>query len=110
MLTISRSTEVSLGSAESATPFTIVRVDGDIDPDTAPMVEAALEQALDVSNAVCWDLSGVTFFGAAAGRTLFDAHRYASARRRTFCVRGATGFTAHVLNLVDPGEIVPRLP
>jgi len=87
---------------------TVLAVDGEIDADTAPLLRAALRQALNGRNPVCCDLSRVTFFGATAANTLFAAQRYAVERRRGFLVRGVHGLAELVLTVVDPDRVIPR--
>jgi anti-anti-sigma factor len=86
----------------------VIEVVGEIDQNTAPLIELALERALDGRTSVCCDLSRVTFFGAAAAHTLLDAHGRAMETGRVFFLRGVRGTTARVLNLADPGHRIPR--
>jgi anti-anti-sigma factor len=87
-------------------PCLIVAIEGEVDLDTAPLVQDALLRALDGTDAVCCDLSRVTFFGAAGVRALFAAGEYAVGRGRTFGVRGAHGVTRRVLTLTDPAGLI----
>ena len=103
LVTIVRHVEPKVASLDTLTVFA---VDGEIDVDTAPLLQAALMGALDGHDAVCCDLSHVTFFGAAAANTLFAAYRHAAARERTFLVRGAHGMTELVLTAVDPDGLI----
>jgi anti-anti-sigma factor len=79
--------------------LTIIAVDGDIDQDTAPMVHAALVEALDGGLRVCCDISRVDFFGAAALNTMLAAHHHAARLHRTFSLRGVHGLAGRVLAL-----------
>jgi anti-anti-sigma factor len=88
--------------------LTVVVIDGEIDADTAVLVRLALADALDGPAPVCCDLTGVTFFGAAAARTVLAAHSCAMATERIFFLRGVRGITAKVLDVVDPDRLVPR--
>jgi anti-anti-sigma factor len=87
-------------------PCLIVAIEGEVDLDTAPLVQEALLRALDGTDAVCCDLSRVTFLGAAGVRALFAAGEDAAGRGRTFGVRGAHGVTRRVLTLTDPAGLI----
>lgn len=89
-------------------PLTVVVINGEIDTDTVPLVELALMQAMDRGASVCCDLSGVTFFGAAASQAILDASVRAFENGQLFSLRGATPFTTRVLDAVDPGRLVRR--
>ena len=104
------STQVEWESSDAGPDdgLAVIEVVGEIDQDTAPLVELALERALDDRTSVCCDLSRVTFFGAAAAHTLLDAHGRAAETGRVFFLRGVRGTTAWVLNLADPGHRIPR--
>jgi anti-anti-sigma factor len=107
-VTVSRRVERELSDISPDDALTVVAVAGEIDEDTVSLVGSALARALNGPTSVCCDLSGVTFFGAAAARTLLAAHFLAVATGRIFFLRGVRGITARVLNAVDPGLIVPR--
>ena len=105
-VTVSRSAGTTPASAEA--PLTVVAIEGEIDEDTAPLVRLVLARALESRAAVCCDLSGVTFFGAAAANTALVAHHRASALGQVFFLRGVRGITGRVLAIVDPDRVVPR--
>jgi anti-anti-sigma regulatory factor len=108
LLVISTSVEREPFDAGPDDALTVVAVDGDIDPDTAPLVRCALARVLAGRMPVCCDLARVTFFGAAAAHTILDANSGAMATGRIFFLRGVQGIAGQVLNAVDPGHIVPR--
>ena len=71
LITVSRRVETAGPGAAQ----TVVAVAGEIDQDTADLVQRALRQALGGHRPVCCDLRGVTFFGAAAAHMLLAAHQ-----------------------------------
>jgi anti-anti-sigma factor len=93
--------------AARSEPLTIVAVEGEIDAHTAPLLLAVLRRALPAGN-VCCDLNGVSFLAAAGVNALFAAHLHAAACGQTLSCRGARGFAARVLALVDPAGLIPR--
>jgi anti-anti-sigma factor len=88
--------------------LTVVTVSGDVDRATAPLLRHALSQALLDSQPVCCDLSGVTFFGAAAANAVLAAHVCATELKRSFVLCGVRGMTGQVLAVADPGKALPR--
>ena len=89
-LVISRSTE-------QATQVVTVR--GDIDADTAPLLDASLSSAIEQHRQVCCDLSGVDFLGAAAVHTLLAARQHADETGGSLRVRGVHGIAARVFRI-----------
>ena len=105
LVTLSRRVEwESVGGG----PLSVVRVGGEIDQDTAPLVALALARALDAHASVCCDLSEVTFFGAAGAHALLAAHRRALETGRAFSLRGVHGVADRVMEALDPGQSIPR--
>ncbi|GAA3348425.1 hypothetical protein GCM10020358_66890 [Amorphoplanes nipponensis] len=90
-----------LRPAEPAGPGAevVVGVHGDLDLDTAPLVQAAVVHALDGSERVCLDLSEVSFFGAAGARVVLAAQLHAVDLGRSLRLSGVHGMTARVLAL-----------
>ena len=84
-------------SAEQATQ--VVSVHGDIDADTAPLLDASLTSAIGQHRQVCCDLSGVGFLGAAGVHSLLTAQEYADETGGTLQVRGVHGIAARVLRI-----------
>ena len=87
--------------------LTVIAVDGDIDQDTAPLVRAALVEALDHESRVCCDLSRVDFFGAAGINTMLAAHHHAAALHRAFSLRGVHGLAGRVLSIAGLTGVIP---
>jgi anti-sigma B factor antagonist len=79
---------------------TVVSVRGDVDIDTAPYLERALQRALGDSSAVCCDLGRTEFFGAAGATALLAGVRQARDAGASFTVRGVHGIAARVLAAV----------
>src|SRR4051812_1898290 len=101
VVTVSRSVERELSDAGPDDSLTVVTVEGEIDQDTVSLLELALARALSGRMSVCCDLTGVTFFGAAAARVLLAAQAHAAETGRVFFLRGVQGITARVINAVD---------
>jgi anti-anti-sigma factor len=77
----------------------VVAAAGEIDLDTAPLLQAALIDAVDRRSAVCCDLSDVAFLSAAGIAALMSAHQRAAETGSRLTVRGAQGITRRVLQL-----------
>jgi anti-anti-sigma factor len=87
-------------------PLTVVAVDGDVDQDTAPLLQASLVDTLNGAPRVCCDIAGARFFGAAGISTVLAAHRHATGLSRDFFLRGAHGLAGRVLRLADVTSVV----
>jgi anti-anti-sigma factor len=72
---------------------------GEVDLDTAPLLRAALVDAVDRRSTVCCDLTDVTFLSAAGVAALVAAHNRASTAGSQLVVRGARGTTRRVLQI-----------
>jgi anti-anti-sigma factor len=77
----------------------VVDVSGDVDLDTAPLLNAALIGAVTENRQVCCDLTRVTFLSAAGANTIAAALRYAGEAGCAFTVRGVHGITTRVLQI-----------
>ena len=108
VLTVRSWTEAPPTGTASGARVIVVAADGDIDVDTAPLLRHVLDNALDRRKPVCFDVSGATFFGAAAARLLLDTHRRATGTGQPFFIRGASAMTEKVLAVVDPHRVVAR--
>jgi anti-anti-sigma factor len=86
------------GSGETG-PEVVVSVRGDLDLDTAPLVQETLIQSLEGAERVCLDLAEVGFCGAAGVRVVITARQQAAARGRAFRLSGVHGLTERVLTL-----------
>ncbi|MEU4242523.1 STAS domain-containing protein [Actinoplanes sp. NPDC026619] len=108
VITVSRRIERESADESPDDRLSVVAVTGEIDHDTVALIHVALDQALAGRAAVCCDLSGVTFCGAAAARVLLAVHSRAVETGRIFFLRGVSGITARVLNALDPDHRIPR--
>ncbi|AGL18913.1 STAS domain-containing protein [Actinoplanes sp. N902-109] len=97
---------VSRRAAGTATPAAVVTVEGDVDLDTAPLLQAGLLRALQSWPFVVCDLNKVTFFGAAGTTALLAARRCASATGHTLSLRGARGMTRQILEMFDLANLI----
>ena len=77
----------------------VVDVSGEIDADTAPLLHAALADAIGRRRHVCCDLTGVDFLAAAGANTIMAARRYADETGCAFTVRGVHGIAARVFHI-----------
>jgi len=87
-------------------PMPVIEVAGDVDAETAPMLLAALVEAIDAAPRLCCDLRGVDFFGADGANVLAIAHVRAAHARGAFTVRGVRGLVASVLDITGLSEIL----
>ncbi|MFD5559265.1 STAS domain-containing protein [Kitasatospora griseola] len=79
-------------------PF-IVRVNGEIDLDTAPALRRALAAALDAHREVVLDLSEVTFMDCAGLGAVVRARNQADRSGRRLVLRGTSGCVVRLLEL-----------
>ncbi|MGI5241601.1 STAS domain-containing protein [Dactylosporangium sp. CA-139066] len=81
---------------------------GEVDPDTAPALEAALDAALDggAPAPIVVDLSGVRFLDSAGISALLRGRRRTVAAGRAFRVTGADDFVAEVLHLTGVWDLL----
>jgi anti-anti-sigma factor len=98
--TICRRLEPSRDPTDGAEPISVVCVDGDVDLDTAPLLEQALILAINDGPRTCLDLRRVEFFSAAGVHVLLTAHRHATRLGRSLALRGVHGITKRVLVIV----------
>ena len=92
--------QIGVSTERSGGLITVAPV-GDIDVSTAPLLEAAIAEALDANPGaeVCVDLSGVTFLDSSGIAALLRGRRAADGRRTVYRVAGAHGITLQVLEL-----------
>jgi anti-sigma B factor antagonist len=105
--TISRHSRPPAPDHHADGPWAVVAVDGDLDVDTARLLNVALVQAIDGSARVCCDLTDADFFGASGANTVLAAHQYAARLGRPFHLCGVHGLAARVLSLTGLDEVVP---
>ncbi|GAB7048357.1 STAS domain-containing protein [Catenuloplanes indicus] len=103
--TVSRSLE----HADGRTPLAVVSVHGDVDRDTAPLVERTLLRAIDEHPVTWLDVRQVGFFGAAGVHVLVRAHQRAAALGRTFELRGVHGITEQVLTIAGLDHMIAAI-
>jgi anti-anti-sigma factor len=84
----------------------VAAVAGEIDLVTAPLLQAALVDAVDHHREVCCDLSEVTFFGAAGINALVIAHERAARAGSRLLIRGAHGITRRVLQITGLEDLL----
>ncbi|MCF0091450.1 hypothetical protein B0E54_00257 [Micromonospora sp. MH99] len=98
---VARHTEPVNSSAAFSADRLIVAPAGYVDMDTAPLLGAALTNALDSHPDVCCDLAAVDFFSAAGVHVLLLAADRAKRSGSRFSVRGAGGITRRVLRITQ---------
>jgi len=84
----------------------VVAVTGEIDLATAPLLEAALVDAVDRHRTVCCDLSEVTFFSAAGINALLIVHERAGHAGSGLKICGAHGITRRVLQITGIDDVL----
>lgn len=97
-------------TVESAGPdgdWAVVTVDGDVDRDTAGLLERALLLTITERPRTCLDLARANHLDAAGVRVLFEAHRHAAELGHVFRLRGARGTVRRVLSIVGMDRAVP---
>jgi anti-anti-sigma factor len=83
----------------AAEALLVVAAAGEVDLDTAPLLQAALVDAVDRHAVVCCDLSEVRFLGAAGLTALLTAYQRAQETGSRLTVRSAHGTTRRVLQI-----------
>jgi anti-anti-sigma factor len=107
--TITRTVESPAALAGADGPLSVVTVDGDIDQDTAPLLEQALRLAINDRPVTCLDMGRVDFFGAAGVHVLVAAQGHAAGLRHCFVLRGVHGIAARVLTIVGFDRMITMI-
>jgi anti-anti-sigma factor len=102
LVTVSRHLEYNAPADDEL----VVTVAGDLDQDTAPLVEIALTTALEQHRRVCLDLRDVTFFGAAGANTVVAAHLHAARTGGRLTLRGVPGIVRQVLKITRLDQLL----
>jgi len=87
-----------------------VMVEGDIDPDSAPVLGAEVLEALAHRREVCCDLRHTSFFGAAGVHALASAHVVAAEHGSTVLLAGVAGMVERVLRVTGMLEVLAVEP
>jgi anti-sigma B factor antagonist len=103
LVTVSRHLEYSPAADDE---LVVVTVAGDLDQDTAPLVEIALATALEQNRRVCLDLREVAFFGAAGANSVVAAHVHAVRTGGWFTLRNVHGIVRRVLEITGVDALV----
>jgi anti-sigma B factor antagonist len=104
--TIARRIERAPAPSGADGEMPVVAVDGEVDRDTAPLLEAVLIAAIDDHRRTCLDMCRVDVLDAAGARVLLTADRHATELGRDFRVRGVHGMPARVLTLLGVDHVV----
>ncbi|MET8364910.1 STAS domain-containing protein [Micromonospora sp. NPDC049580] len=106
---VARYTEPINSSAPFSADRLIVAPAAYVDMDTAPLLGAALTNALDRHPDVCCDLAAVDFFSAAGVHVLLLAADRAKRGGSRFSIRGAGGITQRVLRITQVEHLFERI-
>jgi anti-anti-sigma factor len=104
--TVTRYCEYPSPGIDAGDVLTVVAFTGDIDLDSATLLERVLTTAIDGREKVCCDLSGAAFVGAAGANTLLAAHWYAVEAGRHFAVRGANEMARQVFAITGLDQVL----
>jgi anti-anti-sigma factor len=107
--TITRTVQSPAALAGVDGPLSVVTVDGDIDQDTAPLLEQALRLAINDRLRTCLDMRRVDFFGAAGVHVLIAAQSHAASLRHCFVLRGVHGTANQVLTIVGLDRLITMI-
>jgi anti-anti-sigma factor len=107
--TITRSAEAPAAATDVEGPISVVTVEGDIDADTAPLLEQALRLAINDRFETCLDMRRVDFFGAAGAHVLLAAHGHAASLRHSFVLRGVHSSATRVLTIVGLDRLITMI-
>lgn len=78
---------------------TVLGLEGDIDAETAPLLAAALQPAIERDPLVYCDLTKVVFFSAAGAHVLHDAHHRGKALGHQMVLHGVHGVALTILRI-----------
>ena len=96
------------GMVWTADGIALLRVAGEVDYCTAPVLGLALKEALrEGASEVFVDLAQVSFFGAAGAAALVVARQRCQRRGAAFAILRPSGAALRVLNLTDPAGHSP---
>lgn len=87
---------------------TVIKISGDLDPATAPALEAALADAVadpEVSS-IAVDLSGLTFLDSSGLRVFVVAREAMRAREAAFTLRSPSANVRRLLDVTGLGEVI----
>jgi anti-anti-sigma factor len=101
--------EPSGSPADGEGPTSVVSVEGDVDLDTAPLLEQALVLAINDRPRTCLDLRRVEFFSAAGVHALLAAHQHATRLGHTLSLQGVHGITKRVLAIAGLDHVIPTI-
>jgi anti-sigma B factor antagonist len=109
--TISRRLESSRDTSDESvvSVVSVVSVEGDVDLDTAPLLEQALLMAINDRPRTCLELDHVDFFSAAGVSVLLKAHRHAAGLGHSFALHGVHGITERVLSIMGLDRAFPSI-
>jgi anti-sigma B factor antagonist len=97
------------GPSDGEAAMSVVSVEGDVDLDTAPLLERALIVAINDRPRTCLDLRHVEFFSAAGVHVLLAAHRHATRLGHSLTLQGVHGITERVLAIVGLDHVIPTV-
>ena len=89
-------------------PVTHVRLGGDLDPSTAPRLEATIAELVadDRVERVVLDLGGLAFVDSSGLRVFVTAREALAGRGAALALRNPTGNTRRLLDITGLGEII----
>jgi anti-sigma B factor antagonist len=92
----------------SGGPDTVIHLRGDLDPATAPALDAALaDAAADPEvNSIAIDLSGLSFLDSSGLRVFVVAREAMRARGAAFTLRAPTANVRRLLDVTGLGEVI----
>jgi anti-anti-sigma factor len=104
--TIARHVEHVAAELDVDTVMSVVTVEGDIDLESAPLLERTLVTAIVGRQRTCLDLSLAHFLGAAGVEVLVTARQCAAGLGHTFFVRRVAGMPAQVLAICGLDDLI----
>jgi anti-anti-sigma factor len=89
-------------------PTTTIALSGDLDPATAPSLEAAIATLVDDAavKRVVLDLGGLDFIDSSGLRVFVTTREALSQRGAALALRGATSNVRRLLDITGLGEII----
>jgi len=80
---------------------------GEVDPETASLLESALEGVSPSAARIAVDLSAVTFMDSTGLKVLLDAYRNGRQGQEALVLRSPTPMIRQLLNITGLDELIP---
>ena len=87
--------------------YSVILLSGEIDLSTSPQARKAILERLGAGQAVCVDMSGVSYIDSSGVASLVEGYQTARTRKLGFCLVGVSEAAMSVLELARLDKIFP---